>query len=72
MIIDRKKAVIEYHATLGERLEDQLKAVEWARAEQKRILKEKGECLSKELREDDTIHLCIFCSTLFLKLLAML
>lgn len=30
------------------------KAVEWAKAEQKRILKEKGECLSKELMEKMT------------------
>ena len=47
---------MEYHSILGERLEDQLKVVEWAKAEQKRILNEKGERLSKELREDDTIH----------------
>ena len=39
------------HVILSERLEEQLKAVEWAKAEQKRILKEKGECLSKELME---------------------
>lgn len=42
------------HAILSERLEDQLKAVEWARAEQKRILKEKGEKLSKELMDKMT------------------
>lgn len=40
---------MEDHAILSERLEDQLKAVKWAKAEQKRILKEKGERLSKEL-----------------------
>lgn len=40
---------MEDHAILSERLEDQLKAIEWARAEQKRILKEKGERLSEEL-----------------------
>ena len=34
--------------------EEQLKAVEWAKAEQKRLLKEKGECLSKELMEKMT------------------
>jgi len=40
---------MEEHIILSERLEDQLKAVEWARAEQKRLLQEKGERLSKEL-----------------------
>lgn len=45
---------MEDHAILSERLEDQLKAVEWARAEQKRILKEKGEWLSKELMDKMT------------------
>lgn len=42
---------MEDHPILSERLEDQLKAVEWARAEQKRILKEKSERLTKELAE---------------------
>ena len=54
MIIDRKEAVMEEHTILSERLEDQIKAVEWAKAEQKRILKEKGERLSKELMEKMT------------------
>lgn len=45
---------MEEHAVLSERLEDQLRAVEWARAEQKRILKEKGERLSKELMDKMT------------------
>ena len=45
---------MEEHIILSERLEDQLKAVEWARAEQKRILKEKGERLSKELMDKMT------------------
>ena len=45
---------MEDHAILSERLEDQLKAVEWARAEQRRILKEKGERLSKELMDKMT------------------
>lgn len=45
---------MEDHAILSERLEDQLKAVEWAKAEQKRILKEKGEHLSKEVMEKMT------------------
>ena len=40
MIIDRKETgFMEEHAILSERLEDRLKAIEWARAEQKRILK---------------------------------
>lgn len=45
---------MEEYSILSERLEDQLKAVEWAKAEQKRILKEKGERLSKELMEKMT------------------
>ena len=41
MITDREgNGFMEEHAILSERLEDQLKAVEWARAEQKKILKE--------------------------------
>ena len=54
MIIIRKETVREDHAILSERLEEQLKAVEWARTEQKRLLKEKGERLSKELMEKMT------------------
>lgn len=54
MTIDGKEKVMEKHAILSERLEDQIKAVEWAKAEQKRILKEKGERLSKELMEKMT------------------
>lgn len=55
MITDRREnRFMEDHAILSERLEDQLKAVEWARAEQKRILKEKGEWLSKELMDKMT------------------
>lgn len=42
---------MEEHAILSERLEEQLKAVEWAKAEQRRLLNEKGERLSKELME---------------------
>jgi len=45
---------MENHAVLSERLEEQIKAVEWARAEQNRLLKEKGERLSKELMEKMT------------------
>lgn len=45
---------MEEHAVLSERLEDQLKAVEWAKMEQKRLLREKGERLSKELMKKMT------------------
>ena len=44
----------EEHILLSERYEDQLKAVEWAKAEQARILKETGERLTKELKEKMT------------------
>lgn len=45
---------MEEHAILSERLEDQLKAVEWAKMEQKRLLKERGDRLSKELMKKMT------------------
>ena len=45
---------MEEHILLSERYEDQLKAVEWAKAEQARILKVKGERLTKELKEKMT------------------
>ena len=45
---------MEEHILLSERYEDQLKAVEWAKAEQARILKEKGERLTKEIMEKMT------------------
>ena len=54
MIIDRNETVMEERVILSERLEDQLKAVEWAKEEQKRLLKEKGERISKELMEKMT------------------
>jgi hypothetical protein len=55
MTTDRKeKDMGEEHIILSERLEDQLKAVEWARAEQKRLQKEKGDKISKELMEKMT------------------
>jgi hypothetical protein len=44
----------EEHMILSERLEDQLRAVEWAKAEQKRLQKEKGDRISKELMEKMT------------------
>ena len=45
---------MEEHAILSERVEDQLIAVEWAKMEQKRLLKERGERLSKELMKKMT------------------
>ena len=45
---------MEEHILLSERYEDQLKAVEWAKAEQARILKEKEKRLTKELKEKMT------------------
>ncbi len=45
---------MEEHAVLSEHLKEQPKTVEWAKAEHKRILKEKGESLSKELMEKMT------------------
>lgn len=45
---------MENQIILSERLEEQLKAVYWVRAEQKRLLKEKGEQLSQELMEKMT------------------
>ena len=38
---------MEEHVILSERLEDQLKAVEWAKAEQEKLLKEKGEQIGR-------------------------
>lgn len=48
---------MEEHTILSERLEEQLKAVEWAKTEQKRLLREKGERLSKELMEEMTVFI---------------
>ena len=45
---------MEEHILLSERYEEQLKAVEWAKAEQARILKEKEKRLTKELKEKMT------------------
>lgn len=45
---------MEEHIILSERYEAQLKVVEWAKAEQARLQKEKGERLSKELMEKMT------------------
>jgi ribosome-binding ATPase YchF (GTP1/OBG family) len=55
MTTDRKESKMgEEHMILSERLEDQLRAVEWAKAEQKRLQKEKGDRISKELMEKMT------------------
>lgn len=54
MITDKEEMIMMEHAILSERLEEQLKAVEWAKTEQKRLLKEKGERLSKELMDKMT------------------
>lgn len=43
---------MEDRIILSDRLEAQLKAVEWARKERARILREKGERLSIELMEE--------------------
>ena len=45
---------MEEQIILSERLEEQIKAINWARAEQKRLLKEKSERLSQELMEKMT------------------
>lgn len=45
---------MEKNVVLSERLEEQLKAVEWGKTEQDKILKKKGEQLSKELMEKMT------------------
>jgi hypothetical protein len=50
----RESDMGEEHIILSERLEEQLKAVEWARAEQRRLQKEKGDRISKELMEKMT------------------
>lgn len=45
---------MEEHVILSESLDEQLKAVEWAKAEYERIMREKGERISKELMEKMT------------------
>lgn len=49
---------MEEHVISSERLEDQLKAVERAKVEQKRLLKEKCERISKELMKMMTTFIC--------------
>lgn len=49
-----KGVFMEEQIILSERLEEQIKAINWARAEQKRLLKEKSERLSQELMEKMT------------------
>lgn len=45
---------MEKQIILSKRLEEQIKAINWARAEQKRLLQEKSERLSQELMEKMT------------------
>lgn len=45
---------MEEQIILSERLEEQIKAINWARVEQKRLLKEKSERLSQKLMEKMT------------------
>jgi hypothetical protein len=52
--VRKESGMGEEHIILSERLEDQLKAVEWARAEQQRLQKEKGDRISKELMDKMT------------------
>lgn len=54
MTIGRKELSMTEHAILSERLEDQLKAVEWGKEEYKRLKQEKEERLSKELMKKMT------------------
>ena len=51
---DRREIFMGEQTILSERLEEQMKAVDWARAEQKKLLKEKSERLSQELMEKMT------------------
>lgn len=44
----------EEHVVLSERLEDQLKAVEWAREQKKKILDDKSRCIADALMEKMT------------------
>ena len=43
--------MMEEHAVLSERLEDQLKAVEWAREQKKKILDDKSRRIADALME---------------------
>lgn len=45
---------MEEQIILSERLEEQIKAINWARVEQKKLLKEKSERLSQKLMEKMT------------------
>ena len=46
--------MMEEHVILSERLEDQLKAVEWAREQKKKILDDKSRRIADELMEKMT------------------
>ncbi len=49
-----EEVFMEEQIILSERLEEQIKAINWARVEQKRLLKEKSERLSQKLMEKMT------------------
>lgn len=44
----------EDHVLLSEKLEDQLKSVEWAREQKKKILDDKSRCIADALMEKMT------------------
>lgn len=44
----------EEHVVLSERPEDQLKAIEWAREQKKKILDDKSRCIADALMEKMT------------------
>jgi hypothetical protein len=48
---------MEEQAILSDRLEEELKVVEWARAEQIKLQKEKSERITKELAEELTVFI---------------
>jgi hypothetical protein len=48
---------MEEQTILSDRLEDELKVVEWARAEQIKLQKEKSERITKELAEELTLFI---------------
>jgi hypothetical protein len=55
MTTSRKESGMDdAHIILSEQLEEQLKAVEWAKKEQKRLQREKGDRIAKELMEKMT------------------
>ncbi len=49
-----ERVFMEEQIILSERLEEQIKTINWARVEQKKLLKEKSERLSQKLMEKMT------------------